>query len=105
MELSILVNVGTLMFAAVGAAWSYFKALSAIRGEIFNLREEIAKNIVTRPDIIKLIETHAPVNKIFSDVDGLKEKLHILEKTQLALQTEINVKLDFLTRGNKIPER
>lgn len=105
MELSILVNVGTLVFAAVGAALSYFKALSTIRGELSKTREEIAKKLVIRTEIIQLIETHAPVHKIFADVDLIKERMHQLEKIQLQLQTEINVKLDFLTRGNALPER
>lgn len=97
MRINMLVAIGAFLISLVGGVISYDRSVSAIK-------EEIAKNLVPRMEIIELIKTHAPLQKVTMEIDSLKESQHTLEMGHMKLQTEINTKLDFIMRDIKSDE-
>lgn len=98
MRINMLVAIGAFLISLVGGVISYDRSVSAIK-------EEIAKNLVPRMEIIELIKTHAPLQKVTMEIDSLKESQHTLEMGHMKLQTEINTKLDFIMRDIKSDEQ
>lgn len=97
MRINMMVAIGAFLISLVGGVISYDRSVSAIK-------EEIAKNLVPRMEIIELIKTHAPLQKVTMEIDSLKESQHNLEMSHMKLQTEINTKLDFIMRDIKSDE-
>ena len=98
MRINMMVAIGAFLISLVGGVISYDRSVSAIK-------EEIAKNLVPRMEIIELIKTHAPLQKVTMEIDSLKESQHNLEMSHMKLQTEINTKLDFIMRDMGMDEK
>lgn len=98
MRINMVVGIGAFLISLIGGFISYDRSVSAIK-------EEIAKNMVPRMEIIELIKTHAPLQKLTLEIDSLKESQHTLEMSHMKLQTEINTKLDFIMRDMGMEEK
>ena len=98
MRINMMVAIGAFLISLVGGVISYDRSVSAIK-------EEIAKNLVPRMEIIELIKTHAPLQKVTMEIDSLKESQHNLDMSHMKLQTEINTKLDFIMRDMGMDEK
>ena len=98
MRINMMVAIGAFLISLVGGVISYDRSVSAIK-------EEIAKNLVPRMEIIELIKTHAPLQKVTMEIDSLKESQHNLDMSHMKLQTEINTKLDFIMKDMGMDEK